>query len=617
MPKPLAIVVILFAVFCGDAIASPQQWIEIKSDHFTMLTDENEKQGRQVIDQFERMRWVFHTLFPKANVDPAQPMIIIAAKNYKGFQELEPAAYLAKGQLRLGGLFLKMQDRNYILLRGDVEVDHPYSVVYHEYTHLQFAGASDWMPIWLDEGLAEFMQNTDIRDKDVHLGQPSVNDILYLRQNQLMPLTTLLKVDHNSPYYHEEQKGSVFYAESWALTHYIQVNDRLKHLHQLDDYMTLVRSHEDSVVAATKAFGDLKQLQSALNDYVHAASYKEFVLSSAAAPLNEASYRARPVTEPEADAARADLLAGVGRKDDALALIDQVLKTDPKNAQAYETKGYIAFRDGDQQTARKWYAEAVKLDSKSYLANYYYAAMSIGQVGPEQDPQIESSLRTAIRLNPNFAPSYDQLAIFFAQRHNNLEEAHMLNLHAIELDRSNFGYRLNASSILIAMGKYADAIATLHNAAPMAKEPSEVSLLNRNLQSAQQMQDAGNHTKFSTTMTSGEVVAGDTRTVVVADTKPKHPAETANGPKHEILGVIRHVECSYPSMMDFKIVGTSRTVSLYSANYYNLDLSALGFEPKNEMNPCKDIEGMKARVQYAESSDKSVDGQIVAIELRK
>ena len=35
------------------------------------------------------------------------------------------------------------------------------------------------------------------------------------------------------------------------------------------------------------------------------------------------------------------------------------------------------------------------------------------------------------------------------------------------------------------------------------------------------------------------------------------------------------------------------------------------------MNPCKDFEGMKAHVQYAESSDKTVDGQVIAIELRK
>jgi hypothetical protein len=35
------------------------------------------------------------------------------------------------------------------------------------------------------------------------------------------------------------------------------------------------------------------------------------------------------------------------------------------------------------------------------------------------------------------------------------------------------------------------------------------------------------------------------------------------------------------------------------------------------MNPCKDFNGMKARVQYSETTDKSVDGQVFAVELRK
>src|SRR5580692_11558701 len=116
--------------------------------------------------------------------------------------------------------------------------------------------ASEWIPLWLNEGLAEFYQNTDIEEKDVRLGQPSPDDILYLRQNRLLPLTTLLKVDQTSAYYHEEQKGSVFYAESWALTHYIEVTDRQKGTNRIYDYAKLLIKKEDPVVAAQQAFGD-------------------------------------------------------------------------------------------------------------------------------------------------------------------------------------------------------------------------------------------------------------------------------------------------------------------------------------------------------------------------
>jgi len=611
---------ILLTALSGSAFAAPTQWTEVRSEHFGVLTDANEKQGRQIVDQFERMRWVFHTLFPKLNVDPPEPISILALKNYKSFQTLEPAEYLAKGQMRLGGLFLKTQNRNYVLLTLDAEQEHPYATVYHEYTHLQFAGDSEWMPLWLDEGLAEFFQNTDIHDKNVVLGQPSVSDILYLRQNQLLPLETLFKVDHNSPYYHEEQKGSVFYAESWALTHFLEVNDHDKHLHQMNDYLALVQNHEDPVEAARKAFGDLKQLKGTLDGYIHNGNYKEFVMNSAAAPLDQASYRARQVTQAEADAERADFLACVGRKQDALNLLDSVLQADPKNSQAYETKGDIAFRDGDQQSARKWFGEAVKLDSQSYLANYYYAAMSIGRGVSDEDASIESSLRTAMRLNPSFAPSYDELALFFARERRNLEEAHTLELHAIQLDQGNVGYRINASTILMTQGKYADAIRALTMASNLAKTPAEQAMLRANMDAAKQMQENSAHTTLVTNVTTienGSSAAVDALPAIPVETKPKHPTEALSGTKHEALGTIRHVECSGNSVMDFQVVTLKKTIALYSNNYYQLDLTALGFEPKREMNVCKDIEGFKARVRYADSSDKSVDGQVVSIELRK
>src|SRR5579859_6569313 len=214
MRKKLVVLLLIAAGACTVASASPDQWVEVSSAHFSVLTNSNEKQARHVLDQFERMRWVFQTLFPKLNTDPPAPIMVYAAKNAKTFQALVPQAYLAKGSLPLAGYFLTSQDGNYILLRMDAEEEkHPFATVYHEYTHLQFRSAGEWMPLWLNEGLAEFFQNTDIKDKEVLLGQPSEDDLLYLRQQRLIPLPVLFQVNADSPYYHQEQKGSVFYAE--------------------------------------------------------------------------------------------------------------------------------------------------------------------------------------------------------------------------------------------------------------------------------------------------------------------------------------------------------------------------------------------------------------------
>src|ERR1700729_4165004 len=153
---------LFFTTSLGLARAKTDTWIQISSPHFVVVTNANEKQGRRVADEFERMRSVFHAAFPKAQVDPGTPIIILAIKDENNFKALEPTAYLAKGSLKLGGLFLRTADKNYVLMRLDAEGDHPYSVIYHEYTHLLVGKSAEWMPLWMNEGLAEFYQNTEI-----------------------------------------------------------------------------------------------------------------------------------------------------------------------------------------------------------------------------------------------------------------------------------------------------------------------------------------------------------------------------------------------------------------------------------------------------------------------
>jgi hypothetical protein len=69
--------------------------------------------------------------------------------------------------------------------------------------------------------------------------------------------------------------------------------------------------------------------------------------------------------------------------------------------------------------------------------------------------------------------------------------------------------------------------------------------------------------------------------------------------------------------MEIDVTAKPGHVTLYTSDYFNLDLSALGFEPKKEMNPCRELNDFKAKIIYAQGSDKTIDGQIVSIELHK
>jgi tetratricopeptide (TPR) repeat protein len=626
----------LFAVtLSASARDSTDHWFEVRSQHFVVLTDTNEKQARHLATQFERMRSVFHLLMPAASDSAGSPIIVLALKDKKDFQALEPEAYLAKGQLDLAGLFLRAPDKNYILLRLDAQGEHPFSTVYHEYTHYMMRNASEWIPLWLNEGLAEFCQNTDIQEKEVLLGQASQDDILYLRQNRLLPLATLLKVDQTSPYYHDEQKGSVFYAESWALTHYIEVTDRQKGTNRIADYANLLIKKEDPVVAAQQAFGDLNQLQKSLNSYIAQGQFMMFKMNTVVA-VDESTFQSRAIPTSDADAIRADVLVYNDRLKDAQVLIDSTLRDDPKNALAHETMGYLKVREGDQQAARKWYGEAVKLDSQSYLAHYYYATMSMETPDTAQDPEIESSLRTCIKLNPDFAPAYDALAMHYSTDPAKTSEAHMLNIQAILLEPDNLNYRLNAAAVFMRAQRYDDAIHVLKAAIHVAKTPEQVAAVRGRIDQIEQFQASVAHSREANSEAAAQtagVTVVDTRTMTIKSSDgrqfvikpntpsegPKYPTEAPNGPHHTARGILRNVQCSYPSILTLKVDPADKApaILLYRNDFRQIEFTVTNFTPKSDINPCTDIQGLKAKVEYAEVSDKSIAGQIISIELSK
>ena len=614
--------VLLLTTSLAPARDKADNWIQVTSPHFVVSTNAGEKQGRRVADHFERMRSVFHAAFPKAQVDPGAPILVLAARDEKTFRALEPSAYLAKGSLKLAGLFLRAPDKNYVLMRLDAGGEHPYSIVYHEYTHLLMSKSEDFIPLWLNEGLAEFYQNTEIHEKDASLGEPSTYNILFLRQNKLLPLATLFTVDHTSPYYHEENKGSIFYAESWALTHYIEIGDFPTKAHRMSDYLTLVSQHVDPVTAATRAFGDLKKLQDELESYIRQSSGFRYFKMATTTEVDDSAFVAKALTETQSDALRADFLAYNQRTTDAELLLDQVFKEDPNNVSAQETKGFLEFRQGHMDEARKWYAKAVQLDSQSYLAHYYFAAIAMsGGEGPEQD-QVESSLRAAIKLNPQFAPAFDRLAVFLAMRHKNLDEARMMGLNAISLEPANIGYRMNMANIFMTMEKGQSAVDVLRTAAKVAKTPQEIQMVNSALMRAQEYVEAQARFADQDRRMDEAEKGGHTAGISppVGDKFVPHlarrPEFVARGPHRFLVGVLKSVHCNNPAL-DLSLDSNGKLVALHVDNYFKISFTSLGFRPDKDLNPCSDLENRPAKVEYVESANPSVNAQVISVELHK
>ena len=621
MWKRIALLLPLLAAALAPARDRAENWLEVRSQHFTVVTNANEKTGRRIADQFERMRSVFQVAFPHLSIDTSSPIIVLAVKDEKNFRALEPEVYLAKGQLKLGGLFLRTPDKNYVLMRVDAEGEHPYAVVYHEYTHLLLSKSAEWLPLWLNEGLAEFYENTDIHEKDVALGQTSPETLGFLRQNRLLPLATLFTVDTSSPYYHEENKGSIFYAESWALTHYLFAKDHQEKTQRLIDYSELLVQKIDPVTAATRAFGDLKQLQLSLEGYIRQGGFSYFKMSTST-EVDDTAFKVQPMSASQADVVRADFMAYNDRVADARPLLDRVLQEDPQNVTAHETMGFLEFRAGHWEEARKWYEQAVKLDSQSYIAHYYFAAISMNAgAGPGDDAEVESSLRTAIKLNPSFAPAFERLAALEGMRRRNLDEAHRMALTATQLDPGNAGYRVTGANVLIQMDRYKDAVTVLRGALRVAKSQEETVMVQNFLMHAEEYATAREQEEKERSSRLAEErqanIQANAASAGELNANAEAPVEELpKGPHRFLVGTLQNVHC-HGSGIDLTVAAKGKTMALHSGNYYKIGFTAIGFTPRGNLDPCEDLEGKSAKVEYVESPAKPATAYVVAIELHK
>ena len=464
---------------CCFSVATPalgarhEVWFEARSPHFVVVCNAGEKQARKTAQQFEQIRSVFREYIVIANGHPSPVITILAVKNENSMRALLPEYWAAKGHTHPAGIFFYNLGQSEAAVQLDAQGPNPYEGIYHEYYHSLTMPYFPRLPVWLAEGLADFFGNSQVTEKEARLGMPDSNLIEELRANRLIPLDVLFKVDQSSPYYNEQHQTSMFYAESWALTHYLMLGDNGSHKALLVAYLQELQQDGSQNEAAVKAFGDLNKLQQDLERYVNGSSFLQ-VHGPAPPPIPDTDLRTRQISDAEVDAYLGGFAALRGRPHEANSLLQQALRLDPKLALAHQNLGLLQLSGGQRGEALASFSQAVELDPENALTRYLRAYLSFGQRNvPAGDAQIENDLRQAIALDPDFAPSYGLLAVYLAASDENLIEALAMARKGVSLEPGNALYALSLAQVLARMGRFGDAETAARTARASAANPLE------------------------------------------------------------------------------------------------------------------------------------------------
>ena len=433
----LALALLALALISHSTIQAKDTWTSVRTKNFTLIGNAGEKDIRKVATRLEQFRDVFTRLFTGARFETPVPTTVIVFKSmssYKPFNFGNNAGYFQKGE-----------DVNYITLTTELSAQNPYSVIYHEYTHLLVDNTTGNVPAWFNEGLAEYYSSFDIEeDRKAHLGELIPYHLEELRSEKLLPLRTLFAVDHYSPYYNESGKRGVFYAESWALVHYLILGNNGQRLPQLGKFLQLISNNVGLEDAFKQAFQmDVESLEKELRKYIEGHTFKMQVATFEHKLEFDSEMKVVPVSDAEAQAYLGDLLLHINKLNEAEVRLQQALTLDPKVAMAQASLGILRARQGQFAEAKKNLQEAVKEDSNNYLAHYYYAyALSregmdtnnfVRSYSPETTSIMRAELKKAIGLSPAFPESYSLLAFVNMISGDQLDESINLLKRALAL----------------------------------------------------------------------------------------------------------------------------------------------------------------------------------------
>jgi predicted Zn-dependent protease len=599
----LGMALALLITGAAPSATAKDTWTSVHSKNFTLVGNASEKDIRLVANRLEQFRQVFSLLFPTITIKSPVPTTVIVFKSDSSYKPF-------KVNPNVAGYFQPGEDVNYITLTTEKSSDEqPFRTIFHEYVHLLVEnnmGAT--VPLWFNEGLAEYYSTFDIKDdyRRVILGDLLANHVLYLRENKFLPLRTLFAVDYKSPYYNEGNKMNVFYAESWMLMHYLLQGDGQKNRPQLAKFVDLLRANATIDQAFQQAFqSSIDSLEKDFKSYIQGAKYMATGITFEHKLDFDSEMQSAPLAEAEAHAYLGDLLLHTRQLAGAEAQIQQALALSPDLPMAEAAYGMLRVRQGRMEDARPYLEKAVAANSQNYLTHYYYAfALSslsmneyrtVSSYPPELATTMRAELKKAIALKPDFPESYSLLGFVNVVRNEEVDETIDLLKRALRISPANHRMLFMLAQLYLRQERFAEARQLLEPIAHNSPDPDMRKRAEGLLENVKHMEEQIAQMKefqkqAAQTQTESPQRSGPPMTLTTAPTQDDMNSallEALRKPlsgEARVQGMLTTIECSAKGGIIFQVRSGDRVLKFHSTNFEGVDITAFTTDVSGEIN---------------------------------
>ncbi|MFN2386890.1 MAG: DUF1570 domain-containing protein [Thermoanaerobaculia bacterium] len=400
------------AAAAGAELPSAEEtWIRVQTAHFTLYGDASEGRIRDVGLDLERLRAVLLRLGGNLSAHTPVPTVIYV---FRSDAALTPYKPVVDGKPRnLSAYFLPSADGNVIALTAAWN-SNPSPIVYHEYLHFFMRNNFPPQPRWYEEGLAEYYSTFRANEREARIGLPVDEHVARLRQGSLMPLRTLLGVDEDSPEYVERSRQGLFYAQSWALVHFL-LRSESGRKEQLAQFLARLRGGLPADEAFRASFGmDERELLAELSSYVRRSRFPYMVIRLPDLDVPTET-RVAAMDREETLLRLGELLARIsgetlGR---AESHFRAVLAAAPSHPEALAGMGYVRMRQREDGEAAEFFRLSLESGSADFRVPFHYGTLRLkslpiagGSLGPDERGVLadaRGAFRKSSELNPEFA----------------------------------------------------------------------------------------------------------------------------------------------------------------------------------------------------------------------
>ncbi|MEZ5351281.1 MAG: hypothetical protein R2762_01480 [Bryobacteraceae bacterium] len=519
------VAILLALIVAGNLDAA---WRRAASPHFELLTDSSENNARRWMEQLEQLRQVFG----QSSGSPATPLPlrVFVFKSEREFARLRPTPHTR-------AFFQGGPERDLIVALDAGE--QTTRALNHEYIHAVLNHSTSSLPLWLEEGTAEFYSTIRVDEDRLTLGLPIPEHPRTLATGGWLGHDEFFASGRGSQLHNEARRVGAFYAQSWAMAHMLNMAPGFRQ--QLPRYAQLLDQAMNPADAFQEAFAmSQDDALGRLHAYVSHGSYPVARVqggSAGAAPVETAE-----LTGAEAAQARVELLLLLNRPDDAERLLRGL---DPGDAEVQTALGLFALAQKQDQQALDHFRQAIEKGARAATPYFEYAMLLRDTNAPAGE--VRRYLAEAAGRNPKHAEAHFLLGLESQKEGRHGEALESFQAALAVLPRQSYFWHATALT-LRALGRDPEAARAARKAMDTSRTTHEFEMagtLRRSLAQAASAPPAPPRKPKPavTTPESWSMPAGDAR----------------------VEGVLEHIDC-YGSSARFQVRSRDGVVRLWVDN---------------------------------------------------